>query len=147
MIRNSVLTPSGRRFAGRWPQDMPQTGEGPYIAALARTVHGACEVVVPLGRADVANASHIYEVEPVGSWRSGARQVLAYAWQTGLTPALALFGPAEYERIYLFLRDRLPGIDLWVWRDGWERTTSRASARRKFGLNALPASPEGRRAA
>lgn len=119
-------------YYGRWPQSVPATGEGPYIASLARTVNGACEVVLPVGRADVASSTEIFEVEPVRSWRLGLRQVLAYAAQTGLNPGLALFGPAEHEPIYLFLRDRLPSVSLWIWRSGlgWEKTTSRKAALR-----------------
>ena len=137
MIRNWVTTESGRQFRGRWPQDMPATGEGPYIADLARTVRGACEVVLPIGRADVMNKTAVFEVEPVASWRTGARQALAYAGQSGLTPALALFGEADYLRIYLFLRDRLDGLDLWVWRGTWVHTTNRQEAAIKYAADVL----------
>lgn len=131
-MRSWIRSPDGRTFSGRWPQDMPATGEGPYIAALARQVRGACEVVLPVGRADVATDLIVYEVEPVRSWREGARQALAYAGMSGLSPALALFGVADYLPIYLRMRDRLPALTLWRW-DGfrWERVTSRQSAIRK----------------
>lgn len=130
--RNPITTPDGRTFTGRWPQDMPTTGEGPYIAALARQVDGACEVVLPVGRVDVATSSVVFEVEPAHQWRTAARQALAYAGQTGLTPAIALFGAADIPRIYLFLRDRMPAMQLWVHRSRWERVTSRRAAKRLF---------------
>ena len=128
--RRYVSAPNGRQYSGRWPQAMPSTGEGPYIAALARMIDGACEVVLPCGRADVATNTDIYEVEPARSWRTGVRQAFAYAGQTGLSPGLALFGEADYLKLYLFLRDLLPEITLWVWDGGggWERITSRRTA-------------------
>lgn len=127
-IRKFITAPDGRHYSGRWPQQMPCAGEGPYTAAMARRVNGACEVVIPLGRIDVATNEVAIEVEPVGSWRHGARQVLAYAAQTGQQPALALFGKADYLPIYLFLRDRFPAFTLWIWRGAWVRTTNRREA-------------------
>ncbi len=141
-LRKPIVAPNGKTYFGRWPQTMPNTGEGPYIAALARRVQGACEVVVPLGRADVASNDTIFEVEPVRSWRTGARQVLAYAAQTGQTPAVALFGDADYLRIYLWIRDRLPGVHLWVWRNvAWGRVASRREASYRGGYDYAPADP------
>lgn len=139
MNRNQITSPDGRSFSGRWAQDMPPTGEGPYIAALARTVGGACEVVLPVGRADVATNETVFEVEPASQWRIGARQALSYAGQSGLAPALALFGPADYLPIYLFIRNRLPGMTLWIFRNQWQRTTSRADAKRVFHPSHVPA--------
>jgi len=130
-LRPYVTAPDGRRYKGRHPEQMPMTGEGPYIAELARQTKGVCEVVLPIGRADSANESAVFEVEPARSWRSGARQAFAYAGQTGWSPALALFGPADYLNIYLFLRDRLPTLRLWIWRGRWELTTNRTDASRK----------------
>lgn len=138
-LRKYIQGPDGHRYPGRWPQQMPHTGEGPYIAALARRVRGACEVTLPLGRIDVATDDAVFEVEPVASWRKGARQVMAYAQQTGMKAALALFGPADYVPIYLYLRDRVQCIDLWVWRGRWVHTTSRAKAQGEtFGPPPLP---------
>ncbi|GGM26546.1 hypothetical protein GCM10011608_09140 [Micromonospora sonchi] len=128
-LRKRVTAPDGRSYSGRWPQQIPHTGEGPFIAALARTVNGACEVVLPVGRADVATSTTIFEVEPAARWRAGLRQVLAYAGQTGQRPALALFGAADYLKIFLFIRDRLPGTSLWVYRGHWVEVSSRAKAR------------------
>ncbi|MFG3639121.1 hypothetical protein ACGF3C_02455 [Micromonospora sp. NPDC047762] len=131
-VRKPITVPDGRHFYGRWPQQMPSTGEGPYIAALARQIGGTCEVCLPVGRADVATNRVVFEVEPAKQWRTAARQALGYAGQTGLTPAIALFGPADYLRIYLFVRDRLPGLQMWVHRFEWEHTTSRQAAVRKY---------------
>ncbi|MEW2383398.1 hypothetical protein AB0873_15085 [Micromonospora sp. NPDC047707] len=126
--RNPLRLPDGRVLYGRWPQSMPASGEGPYIAALARQIGGVCEVVLPVGRADVATPTTVYEVEPAHQWRTAVRQALAYAGQTGLSPAIALFGPEDYLRIYLFVRDRLPSLGLWAYRGRWEQLTSRRSA-------------------
>jgi hypothetical protein len=127
-MRKPVNTPDGRRFYGRWPQSMPSRGEGPFISALALTVGGACEVVLPVGRADVANNTTIFEVEPSRSWRTGLRQALSYAGQTGQRPALAIFGPADYLSIFLFIRDRIPGTGFWAYRGHWTEITSRRIA-------------------
>lgn len=130
-FRRPVTTPLGT-FSGRYPQQMRATGEGPYIAALARHVNGACEVALPFGFADVACETTVFEVEPVKSWRQGARQALAYAGQTGLDPALALFGDADYLKIYDYVRKRLPSLTLWRWNYGaWEWLSSRRLARLK----------------
>lgn len=131
-IRNIITTPTGRRLRGRWPQDMPPTGEGPYIAALAQQLGGACEVALPVGRADVATKTTIFEVEPAHQWRTAVRQAYGYAGQTELTPAIALFGEANYLQIYLFVRDRLPGMQLWIYRGSWEHTTNRQAASRAY---------------
>lgn len=130
--RNPLRLPDGRVMYGRWPQGMRATGEGPYIAALARQTGGVCEVVLPVGRADVATPTTVFEVEPASQWRTAVRQVLGYAGQTGLIPAIALFGPADYLRIYLFVRDRLPGLELWVYRYRWEHVQSRKTAALKY---------------
>lgn len=134
-----IRTAEGYSYSGRWPQDMANKGEGPYIAALAHKLGGSCEVVVPFGRADVATPTHIFEVEPARSWRIGVRQVLAYSAQTGMKPALALFGDADYLRIYLYLRDRVHAadIELWRWNHGhWGRCSSRSAASLKTSTTA-----------
>ena len=74
----------------------------------------------------------MYEVEPVASWRVGARQAFAYAGMTGLRPALALIGRTDYLPIYLRMRKRMPDLTLWVWGGPiirWERITSTRAAR------------------
>lgn len=131
--RPALTLPNGGSAIGQWPQDVVGTGEGPYIANLASAVRGIAEVKLPAGRADVANETHVWEVEPVRSWRHGAQQAYAYSAMSGLLPALALFGAADYLSIYLQIRDGMPPIQLWVWRGAqFERTTSRVSARRVY---------------
>lgn len=131
--RPYVTTPHGRRLYGRWIRRMYLTGEGPWIIALACSVRGVCEVTTPVGRADVATDSLIFEVEPARTWRHGAQQAYAYGGSTGLRPAVAIFGEADYEEIYLRVRDRMPGLSLWVWQTGWIEITSRRLAKRKGG--------------
>jgi hypothetical protein len=132
----TITTPDGRTFRGRRPSSLGMYGEAPYIAALAGTVGGVAEVVLPAGRADVATGTDVYEVEPVRSWRHGAQQAFAYAGMTGLRPALALFGVADYLQIYLRVRDRMPGLSLWVWRGHWYPVSSRREAARKVSAGA-----------
>jgi hypothetical protein len=127
----TIRTPDGRIFRGRHPHSLGDQGEAPYIAKLAQATGGICEVTLPAGRADVATDTHVYEVEPVKSWRKGAQQAFAYAGMTGLEPVLALFGAADYFPIYQRIRDRMRGLTLWVWRDWgkWEPVTSNHAAR------------------
>ena len=128
--RPALTLPGGELAVGRWPQDLGTTGEAPYIANLAIAVRGIAEVKLAAGRADAANATHVWEVEPVKSWRHGAQQAYAYSAMSGLSPALALFGNADYLSIYLEVRDKMCGLQLWVWRQGrFELTTSRVSAK------------------
>lgn len=119
-----------RIFYGQWPQSIlfRRDAEAPYIVALAGHVRGIVEVTLPAGRADVANSTHIFEVEHVRSWRKGAQQAFAYGGMTGLRPVLAVFGEADYLPIYLRIRDRLPGLELLVWNGAWSAVTSRVSA-------------------
>jgi len=102
---------------------------------LARQLGGLTEVQVSLGFADLATDKAVFEVEPHHTWQTGARQVLAYAAQLGLPPALALFRAipqAKMLGIYNNLRGvSLHGIchgdfiDLWWWTgSGWEQITS-----------------------
>ena len=88
------------------------------------------ELILPYGRADVANETTIWEVEPVEQWRDGVRQVLAYSAQSQLDPALGLFGPAKNKNVlelYLKLRDGHPPIQLWWFRGKtWHHLTGRA---------------------
>lgn len=131
----TITVPDGRVFRGRRANTLGDQGEAPYIAALARQVGGIVEVILPAGRADVATETHVFEVEPVGSWRTGAQQAFAYAGMSGLAPALALFGPADYLPIYLRIRDKMPGLSLWAWEDRgvWTRVTNRQMAQRRRG--------------
>ena len=101
---------------------------------LARQVGGLTEANLPLGFADVVTGQAVFEVEPRHTWREGARQVLTYAAQCGIPPALALFRaiPAtemldiftELRAISLHgLRDDF--IDLWWWTgQTWQQITS-----------------------
>lgn len=140
MIRPTITAPDGRTYRGIWPQSLGTTGEAPYIVSLARHVHGVPEVTLPCGRADVATDTDVFEVEPTRSWTAGARQAFSYAGMTGLAPNLALFGPADYLRIYLRIRDRMPGLILWRWGDGiWERVSSRRIAGRRSTATAAEA--------
>lgn len=124
-----IKVPDGRYFYGIWPQDMSRQRETDYIIALAAAVRGVCEVTLPVGRADVATGTIAFEVEPVGSWRAGARQAFGYAAMAGLEPAVALFGHADYLKIYLRIRDRMRPLGLWVFGDGrWRRITNRRDA-------------------
>jgi hypothetical protein len=106
--------------------------EAPYIAALAQHVRGLAEVALPVGRADVATATDVFEVEPFTRWRYGARQALAYAGMSGLRANLALFGAADYVPLYLRVRDNLPTLTLWVWHPElrWRKVTNRQEAAR-----------------
>jgi hypothetical protein len=135
----TIQVPDGRRFRGLRPRDVAgRSGEGPYIAALAEVVGGIAEVVLPAGRADVATNADVWEVEPVASWRHGAQQAFAYAGMTGLKPALALFGLADYLPIFTKVRDRMPGLTLWRWRGEWVRVTSRTEAARECASSLPP---------
>ena len=136
--RPHVTSPDKTRvFYGQWPQSIVtrQDAEAPYIAALAKRVRGIVEVTLPAGRADVANDTHVFEVEPVRSWRKGAQQAFAYGGMAGLRPVLALFGAADYLPIYLRIRDRLPGLELWVWTGAWSAVTSRTSAPSQYATS------------
>lgn len=65
------------------------------------------------------------------------RQVLAYSVQSGLPPALALFGQAHRDavlKMYLRLRDGRPPVQLW-WYSGcaWVHVASRRECRNMRG--------------
>jgi hypothetical protein len=123
--RPSIQTPNGRTYYGRPPESLGTKGEAPYIAKLAIQVEGLAEVVLPCGRADVATSKAIFEVEPVAHWRHGAQQVFAYAAMTGCAPCLALFGYADYAKIYAQIRERIQlSLALWIF-DGfnWQMVT------------------------
>lgn len=103
---------------------------------LARDVGGITEVTLPYGRADVATATTVFEVEGKENWRTGVRQVLAYAAQSEVSPALALFGaaaPSEVLDLYLQLRDGTPVIALWWFSHGrWREITARSQCFRMW---------------
>lgn len=105
---------------------------------LATRVRGWIEVPVPFGRADVATATDVFEVEPISRWQTGVRQVLAYAAATGLRANVALFGPTPRDqqlKIYLRLRDRcgMTPVRLWLHCQvrGWQLITNRQDAQRR----------------
>lgn len=63
---------------------------------------GVVEYRVPLGKVDVRTTLYAVEVEPIRTWREGCRQAMAYAWQTELSAAVALYGDcsaAELQKI------------------------------------------------
>lgn len=132
----TVTVADGRTFKGLWPQQCAPNHESPYADALAELVSGVREVSVPAGRADVMTPTVAYEVEPAANWKAGLRQALAYAAATGTTPGLALFGEADYAKIYGWFRKELPIVELWRWDGSWKRLTSMSFA--KTATAALP---------
>lgn len=137
-----IKAPDGIQvFRGRYPGSLGDRGEAPYIARLAERVGGIVEVMLPVGRADVANDTTVFEVEPVRSWRKGARQAFSYAGMSGLRPALALFGDFPDRDLlptFIRVRDGMAPLELWVWTCGrWEQITSRAKASRKIQFEKL----------
>lgn len=132
-MRTEIVTSGGRVFSGREPGSSSLTycDEAPHIVSLALYVQGLTEVSLPCGRADVATSTDVFEVEPVTRWRAGARQAWAYAGMSGLHPNLALFGKADYSRLYLKVRDTMPGMTLWVEHParGWHRIQNRQDSR------------------
>lgn len=118
-MRPSVETAAGRVFYGRSAVDLAPNHETFFVAALAKQVDGICEAQLPIGRADVATSTHVFEVESARTWRSGAKQVLGYAAMSGLIPVLALFGSDNYDRYWRLIQDNFLPLELLVWRDGW----------------------------
>jgi hypothetical protein len=54
------------------------------------------------------------------------------AHDSGLTPALAIYGRHEYRAIYCEVHDQMKGLDLWVWLNGqWIRPSSVEMAARE----------------
>lgn len=125
-----ITLPNGRQVAGRKPGlSGVSCFEHLLRDQLARRIRGATEVSLPYGSADVMTERMVFEVEALSSWRHGVRQVLGYSAQTGLPPALALFGAAHRDdvlKLYLKLRDGTPRIVLW-WHTGqvWHEIRSR----------------------
>lgn len=138
-LRRTISLPDGRTIYG-WP---PGAAHGHLLEhqlrdKLAAQLYGVTEAVLPYGRADVLTATAVFEVEPRRSWRHGAQQVLSYSAQTGLPPALALFGAIHHDnllRLYLKLRgDPYHGnagaLALWWWTGySWEHISSRTRCR------------------
>ena len=130
-----VQVPNGRSIRGVIPgrSRLQSLDEHALRDRLAEQVGGATEAWLGYGRADVLTAQTVFEVEPAKAWRHAVRQALQYAAQSGCVPAVALFGPASSEHLlglYLRLRDGLPPIQLWWWRDPiWEHISSRAKCR------------------
>lgn len=82
---------------------------------LAKQVGGRTEVILPFGRADVMTDTMVWEVEPASRYPAGVRQALQYASQTGLTAALASYGPnALVTKVFDHLAKLpAPGVELW----------------------------------
>ena len=98
-LREVVILPDGRQITG-WP---PGAAGGQLLEHrlrdnLATQLGGITEAQLPYGRADVLTKDTVFEVEPAENWRHGVRQVLAYAAQVGLPPAVALFGTVAAEK-------------------------------------------------
>jgi hypothetical protein len=139
-IRQSVTLPDGREING-WPPGMAggRLEEHRLRDNLAAQVHGITEACLPYGRADVLTATAVYEVETARKWRDGVRQVLAYSLQTGLPPAVALFGTIHRDdllKLYIKLRgdqwwrNSMGTIALWWWGGAaWEHICSRSRCR------------------
>lgn len=133
--RPIVTVPDGRTFQGIWPQNLPATGEGPFIWLACRQFHGVPEVTLPAGRCDFATnadariAHAACEVEPASSWRKGAQQAYAYGGMTGMTPVLLLIGPGDYEAIREKVRRRMSGLTVYRYVQGSYRLLSGPVAR------------------
>lgn len=82
---------------------------------LAKQVGGRTEVTLPFGRADVMTDTMVWEVEPASRYPAGVRQALHYGAQTGLTAALASYGPnALVAKVFDHLaKIPAPGVELW----------------------------------
>jgi len=82
---------------------------------LAKQVGGKTEVTLPFGRADVMTDTTVWEVEPASRYPAGVRQALQYGSQTGLTAALATYGPRELvTKVFGHLAKLpAPGVELW----------------------------------
>jgi hypothetical protein len=139
-LRRTITLPDGRTITG-WP---PGTAHGRLLEhqlrdKLAAQLGGITEAVLPYGRADVLTNTAVFEVEPAKQWRHGVFQAYAYAAQTGLPPAVALFGAIHHTDLlkrYLKLRSdhwsrsNTAPVALWWW-DGaaWTPISSRTRCR------------------
>jgi hypothetical protein len=137
--RRAVTIPDGRQITG-WPPGMAggQLLEHRLRDKLAAQLGGITEANMPYGRPDVLTATTVFEVEPAKNWRHGVSQVLSYSAQTGLPPAIALFGAIHHDtllKLYLKIRDGMGRanygtIALWWWAGAaWTPISSRARCR------------------
>ena len=131
-----IIVPNGRQVYGWMPGLSGGTlPEHRLRDRLAAQTHGATEASLGYGRADVLTAQTVFEVEHRAKWRTAVRQAMQYAYQTGCTPAVALFGDMTRKGmldLYLRLRDGKPPIELWWWYsdiDRWHRINSRGAVR------------------
>lgn len=134
-LRGQITLPDGRQIIGQQPGTAGgQLEEHRLRDKLAEQIHGITEAVLPYGRADVLTAAAVFEVERHRTWQNGARQALAYSAQTGLPPALALFGTIHRDdllKLYLKLRGDMwhgnaGAIALWWWTGyAWTDISSR----------------------
>jgi hypothetical protein len=95
----------------------------------------------------------VFEVEPAENWRHGVRQVLAYAVQVGLPPAVALFGTVAAERMLAFYEQLSGGqwatrpsvpVALWWWDERtWQPITGRGKC---LDMARLLDAPQAKRA-
>lgn len=103
-------------------EDLPEVH---FQELLHSQMGGRREAPLGFGRADLMTDDVVWEVEPVSRWQHGTRQVLAYAAQCHLRPALAVYGKAkntEVIRIYRRLRDCPTPVELWWWTGNtWRR--------------------------
>ena len=139
-LRATISLPDGRQING-WP---PGSAGGQLLEhrlrdELATQLGSITEAQLPYGRTDVLTKDTVFEVEPAENWRHGVRQVLAYAAQVGLPPAVALFGAVATERM-LAVHEQLSGgqwatrppvpVALWWWDEHtWLHITSRGECR------------------
>lgn len=135
-LRETVHLPDGRQINGWLPGSAgSQLLEHRLRDKLATKLGGITEAQLPYGRVDVLTKDTVFEVEPAENWRHGVRQVLAYAAQVGLPPAIALFGTVAAERM-LAVYEQLSGgqwatrppvpVALWWWDERtWQPITGR----------------------
>lgn len=139
-------------------QDRDRMEEPRLRDELARQLDGITEGHVTSGRvnlgfADVVTKQRAFEVEPHYSWRHGARQVIQYAAQCDLKPALAVFGYI-HQRVLHDIHNclqsiELPGlrprgsIELWCWTGpAWVHVTqARQVTDMPYGISFEPCGP------
>lgn len=138
-LRRTITLSDGREFTG-WPPGTASARleEHRLRDKLAFQLGGITEANLPYGRADVLTTTAVFEVEPSKNWRHGVQQALAYSAQTGLPPAIALFGAIHHTDLlkrYIQLRgdwwrDNASTIALWWWTgQTWAHISSRTRCR------------------